>query len=61
MKGIIHKESKANRKSQQKYENIALVETIIYIEEVLQENHAELAPFIKLSMSKNIINPVLRN
>ena len=51
-RGFVNKESKANRKSQQKCENIALAQTMIYIEEELQENHAEIAPFIKLSSVK---------
>ena len=49
---FVNKESKANRNSQQKYENFALPETMICIEEALQENHAEVAPFIKLSSVK---------
>ena len=48
-RGFVNKESKANRKSPQKYENIALAETMIYIEVALEENHAKVAPFIKLS------------
>lgn len=47
-RGLINKESKANRKSQQKYWNIALAEIMISVEEVLEKNHAEVASFIKL-------------
>lgn len=51
-RGFVNKKSKGNRKFQQKYENIAQAEKMSYIEETLQENYAELAPFIKLSSVK---------
>lgn len=51
-RGFVNKKSKGNRKFQQKYENIAQAEKMSYIEETLQENYAELAPFIKLSRVK---------
>ena len=51
-RGFVNKKSKGNRKFQQKYENIAQAEKMSYIEETLQENYADLAPFIKLSSVK---------
>ena len=51
-RGFANKKSKGNRKFQQKYENIAQAEKMSYIEETLQENYAEVAPFIKLSSVK---------
>ena len=51
-RGFVNKKSKGNRKFQQKYENIAQAEKMSYIEETLQENYAEVAPFIKLSSVK---------
>ena len=51
-RGFVNKKSKGKRKFQQKYENIAQAEKMSYIEETLQENYAELAPFIKLSRVK---------
>ena len=46
---FVNKEAKTNRNSQQNHKSIALAETMIYIEETLQENNIEFAPFIKLS------------
>ena len=51
-RSFVNKEAKANRKSQQNHESIALAETMIYIEETLQEDNTEVAPFIKLSTAQ---------
>ena len=49
---FVKKEARANQKSQQNHESIALAETMIYIEETLKEDNTEVAPFIKLSAAK---------
>ena len=49
---FVKKEARANQKSQQNHESIALAETMIYIEETLQEDNTEVAPFIKLSTAQ---------
>ena len=51
-RSFVNKEAKANRKSQQNHESIALAETMIYIEETLQKDNTDVAPFIKLSTAR---------
>ena len=51
-RSFVNKEAKANQNSQQNHESIALAETMIYIEETLQEDNTEVAPFIKLSTAR---------
>ena len=51
-RSFVNKEAKANQKSQQNHESIALAEAMIYIEETLQEDNTEVAPFIKLSTAR---------
>ena len=49
---FVNKKAKSNGKSQQNHESIALAEAMIYIEETLQEDNTEVAPFIKLSTAR---------
>ena len=42
-RSFVNKKAKANRKSQQNHESIALAETMIYIEKTLQEDNTEVA------------------
>ena len=56
---FVNKEAKANQKSQQNYESIALAETMIYIEETLQEDNTEVAPSSNYHLRESIINLVL--
>lgn len=58
-RSFINKES--NQNSQQNLESIVLAETMIYIEESLQNNSAEVAPFTKLSTVLPILSFRLRS
>ena len=56
---FVKKGAKANQKSQQNHESIALAETMIYIEETLQEDNTEVAPSSNYHLRESIINLVL--
>ena len=58
-RSFVRKEAKANRKSQQNHESIALAETMIYLKKLYRKTIQRLLLSSNYQLHKNIINLVL--
>ena len=58
-RSFVNKEGKANRKSQQNHESIALAETMIYLKKLYRKTIQRLLLSSNYQLHENIINLVL--